>query len=537
MILKNETKEKYGYDVEELARTTVKPIWVRCDYCGKQYESSPKRRDAQNKILAKDACKACKGKKREEISIIKYGVKNPFQREDVKDKIRLTNKEKYGVEWACQSEEVKGKIKDSIVEKYGVSSAAKVPEVREKMKATMMERYGVENASQYQEFQDKKIATNMERYGASSYIESDTGKERIRRTNQEKYGVDNVFQDEGVKSKIKLTHLERRGIEHHMKDPEVAKMAAMRGVQTKKDNGDIELYHGLSKAEWADIVGYSRSRFTALVNRYGFDYAVDQQPNVSSLETCITYWLDEIGIKYEHNRKKLLNRYFPDIIIGSLIIECDGLYWHCDKVQEDRYYHKTKRDFYVQNGYTPLFFREDEIRDRLDIVKSMILHRLGRSEKIGARKLSILKISPKLASEFCDENHLMGRGRGGAWSLHDGKDLLCMMRGFTNRNGELKIDRFCCKRGYSVVGGFSRLLKKFVDELQPSTVINMIDLRYGHGEHLSGMGFELANNDLSFKWTNGQNTFHRMNFKGNSGYDQGLAKIWDCGQAKYIKTR
>ena len=47
--------------------------------------------------------------------------------------------------------------------------------------------------------------------------------------------------------------------------------------------------------------------------------------------------------------------------------------------------------------------------------------------------------------------------------------------------------------------------------------------------------FSKKSENLSFKWPDFKNTYHRLNFRGNTGYDKKLRKIWDCGQAKWIK--
>lgn len=37
-------------------------------------------------------------------------------------------------------------------------------------------------------------------------------------------------------------------------------------------------------------------------------------------------WLDKHNIAYEKNKK--IGRYYPDFVIGSIIVEIDGEYWH-----------------------------------------------------------------------------------------------------------------------------------------------------------------------------------------------------------------
>ena len=73
-----------------------------------------------------------------------WGVKNAFQSEEIKEKIKCTNLERYGVEYPSSSPIIRAKIKD-----------------------TCMERYGVENPSQSLEIHSKKLATS---YKSKNYI-------------------------------------------------------------------------------------------------------------------------------------------------------------------------------------------------------------------------------------------------------------------------------------------------------------------------------------------------------------------------------
>jgi hypothetical protein len=64
-----------------------------------------------------------------------------------------------------------------------------------------------------------------------------------------------------------------------------------------------------------------------------------------------------------------------------------------------------------------------------------------------------------------------------------------------------------------------------------------IDMRYGAGNYLSDFGFQEQKTFLSFKWTGDKmQVFNRMKYKNNTGYDVGLARIYDCGQKKFIKV-
>lgn len=68
------------------------------------------------------------------------------------------------------------------------------------------------------------------------------------------------------------------------------------------------------------------------------------------------------------------------------------------------------------------------------------------------------------------------------------------------------------------------------------SITTFVDQRYGTGDYLLNLGFSFKGMHTSFRWTDCKNTFHRMNFRGNSGYNKGLHKIWDCGQSKWVNN-
>jgi len=50
-------------------------------------------------------------------------------------------------------------------------------------------------------------------------------------------------------------------------------------------------------------------------------------------------------------------------------------------------------------------------------------------------------------------------------------------------------------------------------------------------------GFRLDNIELKWKWTDGCNTYDRLDYKKASIDKLKLYKIYDAGQAKYVKER
>ena len=92
-----------------------------CKICGKECEFIGFSRNNGYKPYCSKSCinkgryiGTCLGNKK------LYGVKNPFQRKDIKEKIKQINLKKYGVEYPAQSEICKNKQKQTFLKKYGV---------------------------------------------------------------------------------------------------------------------------------------------------------------------------------------------------------------------------------------------------------------------------------------------------------------------------------------------------------------------------------------------------------------------------------
>jgi hypothetical protein len=97
-------------------------------------------------------CKSCiKNITREKTiktCLIKYGVENPYQNEDIKNKIKQTNLEKYGETCYLKTDIGKIKSKQTINKKYGVDNVSKSDIIKFKKEETSLKNFGVKYASQ-----------------------------------------------------------------------------------------------------------------------------------------------------------------------------------------------------------------------------------------------------------------------------------------------------------------------------------------------------------------------------------------------------
>lgn len=561
MINENETLAKYGYNTTNLREGSSKKIVVNCDYCHRFSYKTLKARNIQNKDLNKDCCEKCKFKKREELSLLRYGVKNSAQRQDVKEKLCSYHIEDY-----------KDQIIDLLNQNYSIANIGEqlnIPptslkrylnqqgidtrgDLQKKKEKTFEEKYGKDYKEQ---FLQKRIETNISRFGCENPFANDNikdkitetmrikygfdhhmmnpdKKEQVKETNLEKYGYENVSQVPEFKDKIKNTNLDKYGYAHATQHPEVKSKI----LDTMIANGNARIFDGLNSKQWAEKTGYCLSRFNQLVREYGFEVAKNmyRTDSYTSLELRFQDFLEEYSLSYNSQKRVNFNDtyYIPDFTIDRLLVECDGLYWHSDECRPN-YYHINKKTTYDSLGYNSLFFREDEIREKFDIVKSVVLNQLGRSNRIFARHCSIDIIDDKLANSFFETNHLMGKGRGATYVLTFKDEIVAALRLKRTKDQNYEISRFCNLKFNTVVGSFSRLLKFAMQDKNPDRVTTFIDRRYGKGSYLTNLGFKYIHTYPSFRWTDGLITFHRLKFPGNSGYDNGLFKIYDCGQAKW----
>lgn len=104
---------------------------VRCDYCGKTYQTkySTYLKTSKN---GTNACKKCSPLKVKETCMEKYGVENVFCTENIKKKSKETCLKKYGVEHFTQSQVVKDKQRKTMLERYGVVSPTQNPDILRK---------------------------------------------------------------------------------------------------------------------------------------------------------------------------------------------------------------------------------------------------------------------------------------------------------------------------------------------------------------------------------------------------------------------
>ncbi len=531
MILSQETFDKFGYLPKDLSPGSKKLIVMMCEYCNEKFDKINRDIKKANEIVDKDCCKKCKHKKAEDVNLIKYGVRWHTQTEESRKNSSIVNGPR------LRSKEFRDNMKKVSMERYGVPNFSQAEEVQNKMKTTNLEKFGHENPGSASEVIARRRATNLERYGNEEFLASEAGRKSVVEGVIKKYGVENPYQAEEVKEKIKQINMARYGVSHHFKVLEKGIEHGKRVLQIKKDSGKLKTYNGKTISELREGSEYSESRFRALIKNYGYEEACKMTPKISSLEQIMASWLNEMGLEFN---KKKMGKYYPDFNIEDkkLIIEVSGLLWHCDRYQPNDNYHVEKLEYYKELGYRSLFFWEDEIVEKPEIIKSIIRNKAGLiTGKIAARKCEIRQGSTQEGVTFVNRNHLMGPGPSSlTYFLMNGGEPVSCLQMKRKKDLNYEISRFCSKLNFSVIGAFSKLLSHFEKTVEHTSILTFVDRRYGEGLYLPDLGFKFNSCSRSFNWTNSHKRLHRMKFPGNTGYEMGYNKVWDCGQAKYIKS-
>jgi len=549
-------------------------------------------------------------KKREETLLKRYGVKHQSQLKEVKDKISKSHLENFAD--PEKAEEIIKKRREGCIKKYGVDNASKAEEVREKVVKTNLKRYGAPVPAQSKDVQEKIKKTNIEKYGVNNVMKSPEIQARLKKTVNQKYGVECIGASEVVREKIQHSFQKKYGVNHpsnlqeirdkiskshlaNFADPQKAK-----AIKEKRKKTCNKRYGAKSPLE-AKVVKTKIKK--TLVSRYGsvnpsenlIKYRVKEtnesvvswlgrqtEPKPSKLTLqryCQSYkdqtyfqeadlfdivhsWKEQqtmLEIACEklfktahfNEKPKQIGKYYrPDFKLSSQIfLNVDGLYWHSDQQKNKRYHFNLRKEF-EEHNLRIFQFREDELRDKPLIIKSIINNSLGKTKnKVFARKCKVQIVKQAEATDFLKENHLMGYTNAKHLGLYHDNKLVCLLS-YKQRKHVCKIERFCSILDTNVVGGFSKLLSHLEKNyLKPeiTEIHNWVDLRYGTGKHLLDKKFVAKKETLGWKWTDFNQTYNRLKCKANMDNrnltqqqhadELGWFKIYDAGQRLYVKTK
>lgn len=432
--------------------------------------------------------------------------------------------------------------------------------------------------------------TNNIKYGGNSPISSDIIKEKIKNTNLIKYGFKNPFEDtENIKNKV----IEKLNVDHISKlDSTKNKIKETNknryGVTTPlilstNRNKVNEIKNNLFVKKNSDytFLTSTGSTLNVLCNSCSVDYLIDRNVfnyrvinyinpcthcnpvnELSSIKENELYeFIKSLGVNLIKNDRSILDGQELDIYLPdhNIAFEFNGLYYHSNLFKPNSYHLNKTNDCESQNIKLIHIF-EDEWDNKKEIVKSRIKNLLKvNTDRIYARncKISLVKTSDK--TEFLNDNHIQGSvGSSINIGLYYNDELVSLMTfGFGRKimNGDknnYELLRFCNKINTSVVGSASKLLKHFIEDYKPKSIISYADRRWSQGNIYEVLGFSkirisppnyfyIINKKREYRYK------YRKDILVKEGYDKdkteqqimkdrGILKIYDSGNIVYFKS-
>ena len=499
-------------------------IYGVCQVCGREFS-----RIYYNKKNFVEICSDCLRKK---TSIEKYGTSDPMHR-----------------------------ARTAFQKQYGVKSPTQLEKFKQKIKEVVRKRYGVDNVAQSEEIKNKIKQTNLKRYGVSSVLKLD----EVRKLSEIKHhGVG--FSSPEVRQKIEQKMIEKFGVANPSMAPELhqKKMRSLFARYYKQITTRLKGYvEPLFSVE--DYIGNDKYyKWRCLKCGTVFEDKVDDG-RIPRCPVCFpplgsrSYYEDEIADflnQFNVVKNKKIGKYEIDIYLPNykLGIEFDGLYWHSEiGGKKNKTYHLDKTEYFAKHGIQIIHIFEDEWIEKQDIVKSIILNKLGKTENVlYARKLNVVEIETQQARDFLEYNHLQGY-KGGRYKLAliDGNELYAVLIVGASRYNKLadyEIIRFAFRRNHIVVGGFKKLLAQV-----PTPLISYVDRRYFSGYSYEKAGFRyLHDSKPNYFYTDYKHRYSRIQFQKHKlnekleNFDPNLTewqnmqfngwdRIWDCGNKVYVK--
>jgi len=343
-----------------------------CPICNSNRKFIDYKKGYQNTCHTKKCINKYKQLAREAAFIQKYGVKNPKQVPEIRERITATMVERYGSENPYSSDLIKERIKDTLIDRYGFDHPMKIESVVNKIKDTNIERYGVDNTYQLPKvlnkikekygdnfgwgsefFMRRSRETFKKNHGVEYYLMtreahirgtqtmneiyggrglgSESIKNKIEDSIEEQYGARHPMHSDTIKARLVETCIELYGCPHPMQNSTVMDRAMKAAMKTKSIS--------LPSGRVISVQGYEPFAINWLLeNGYGEDDLVIENKSIEAAIGRITY----------QNTKGTISRYYPDIYIpiDNLIVEVKSDY----TIKQNAIVNKRKRDACIVAG-------------------------------------------------------------------------------------------------------------------------------------------------------------------------------------------
>jgi len=591
---------------------------VFCKNCGGEYDDTPYRvnngkskycsrkcynTDKRNKKYEERTCKICDNsfevRKKDKKQMCSDSCRNVYssskeRNEKMMETSKKTCLEKYGTETYFNSDEFKEKKNKTNIVRYGHIHPMKNKTISENLSKTLKSK----TITEWEEIDNKRKKTKKEKYDDGNY----NNREKFTNTLQEKYGghhlrlpeyiqkqkntfldrygVDSVFKFDGMVEKSKSAIKEKYGTKFYSQSDDYKEKQLIKKINNLKERADKQnltfiSYEKGTKGNCLLLCNECNHQFTH--SQTYREYPIicrkcNPIQNNNVLSTIIEDFLDSLNVKYQKNNRQLIKPYEIDFLIEDhkIAIEINGNYWHSEiGGDKQKKYHINKTNLCQKENIKLIHIFEDEILYKKDVVFSRLEQILNKTNNVVyGRKCIIKEVSNEVKKSFLDDNHIQGntvdKYRMGLFK----DDVLVSLMTFSLKraiyggvyeDGVYELVRFCNKKGTSVVGGFSKLLKYFENSYNPKSIFSFADIRWSGVDDTktvySKNGFVFDGITQPNYWYVDRKKYlyryNRFTFRKSvlilEGYDERMTewgimqsknfdRIWDCGNMRFFKT-
>lgn len=397
----------------------------------------------------------------------------------------------------------------------------------EKYKQTCLEKYGVDNISKLDNIKQQKEQTSLKNYGVkyntqrpeikqllSDSIKSELHQSAIKKGIYDKYGFNSPAKSDEVRQKLidfnynkRVKDLTELGKKNNYRFKSVNNYLIEANCNDCKR--DFEIQYQLLK-----LRDKNKEVVCTKCNKlYGFS---------SKGETEVYNFIEQnySGEIISRDRKVLggneLDIYIPEL---KLAFEFNGVYWH-NELNKSPLDHKNLSHRCKDVGIQLIHIWQDDWQYKKEIIKSMILNKLGKSKKIYARNCELRIVSSKEKSYFLNTNHLQGdticKVNLGLYYKDELVSLMTFGKRTINKESKLELLRFCNKLGYTVVGGANKIFKSFVNNYMQigEQIKSYADFSISHGNLYKHLGFDfIKHTEPNYWWIVSGIKSHRYNWR------------------------
>ncbi|GAA4825812.1 hypothetical protein [Algivirga pacifica] len=221
-------------------------------------------------------------------------------------------------------------------------------------------------------------------------------------------------------------------------------------------------------------------------------------------------------------------------------------------ITETMDWNKLRKEFSTQSM---IWIGQDQWEYQNEIVTSRLRSLMGHTKRIHGRQTKIRKLNKTDALQFLEQHHLQVPIPGKyKYGLFLGEELVAVMvlsrKRMIDRAGvahaSYELMRFCNKRGTTVVGGMSKLLKHFIREVQPDDIMSYVDRDWSDGKTYVKQGFEFQEEvPPMFFWVHpeeGKRWYpqflpEELQERNETLEQKGYVRMWNSGSLKYLFLR